>query len=123
MLERGQLTRHDRMARGVRIQEAAHQRGHLVLFSVRRVDPLQEPAEGSSELASLLVWRLIGHGLDSRLSLSTLRSFMMGGSGTPGQLVCLGVSRPGDCGPGGARRARRRVAYGEAMRSSAGQVM
>jgi hypothetical protein len=28
------------------------------------VDPVQETAEGRGELAGLLVWRLIGHGLD-----------------------------------------------------------
>ena len=69
-LERGELTRHHRLVRALSLQEAAHQRGHLVVFPERGVDPLQEPAEGSGELASLLVWRLIGHGLDPRLSLS-----------------------------------------------------
>jgi hypothetical protein len=49
------------------LQEAAHQRGHLVLLAGGPVDPVQETAERRGELAGLPVWRLIGHSLDLQL--------------------------------------------------------
>src|ERR1035441_3182026 len=47
-----------------------YQRRNLIAFpgaGGRRMDPVQETAERRCELAGLMVWRLIGHGLDLQL--------------------------------------------------------
>ncbi len=70
MLERGQVARHHGVLRAIRPQEMTHQRRNLIAFpgtGGRRVDPVQEIAERRCELAGLMLWRLIEHGLDLQL--------------------------------------------------------
>src|ERR1039457_7118037 len=58
------------LARPPGLRKIAHQRRNLIAFpgaGGRRMDPVQETAERRCELAGLMVWRLIGHGLDLQL--------------------------------------------------------
>jgi hypothetical protein len=53
------------MVRAAGLQEIAHQGRNLIAFAgAGDMDPVQEIAERRRELAGLMVWRLIGHGLD-----------------------------------------------------------
>src|SRR5215471_272550 len=63
------------MLRAVSSQEIAHQRRNLIVSSGGgRMDPVQKTAERRCELAGLMVWRLIGHGLDPPASTAATGS-------------------------------------------------
>jgi hypothetical protein len=67
VLERGKLTRHHGMVQVIRSDEIAYQRRNLIVLPAGRMDPVQKTAERRCELAGLIVWCLIGHGLDLQL--------------------------------------------------------
>src|SRR5260221_4777898 len=53
------------MADAIRPEETADQSRNLIVFpGGGRMDPVQETPERGRELAYLIVWRLIGHGLE-----------------------------------------------------------